>query len=85
MLQQYGFLWIVSTHNSPLNCIISVWAKETKNLWKCCCIPMKDYAGCQEVVKKCVSRWTSAKKATKANPAFSNELNTLLDLRLASC
>lgn len=46
---------------------------------------MKDYAGCREVVKKCVSRWTSAKKATKANPAFSNELNTLLDLRLASC
>ena len=51
----------------------------------CCCIPMKDFVGCQEVVKECVSRWTSAKKATKTDPAFQNELNTLLDLRLASC
>ena len=58
--------------------------KEIENLWELCCIPMKDYYGCYKVLKKAVSRRTSAKKAAKTDPAFQNEFNTLLDLCLIS-
>lgn len=85
LLQWYHLLSIDSAHSSLLNDIISIMVKEIKSLWEPSCIPMKYYCGCLEVLKQCVNRWTRAKKATTADLAFQNELNTLIDHHSVNC
>ena len=73
------------TINSPINDTITVMTKEIRNLWERSGIPMSDYRRCWDIVKQCVTKWTSAKKSEKEEPKFQSNLNTLLDLHPVNC
>ena len=85
VLQRYRHFRSFSAPNSSLNEIVTIITKEVRNLWERAKIPMKDYRGCWDIVKQCISNWTNSRKDIKMDSKFQTELNTLLDFRPVNC
>ena len=81
VLPRYRSLLTVDDAQKSKSDMITTITAEIMPLWESSCIPTKNYRGCWDAVKQCVTMWVDAKQDVKKTPAFQNGLDNLLDLQ----
>ena len=81
VLRRYRSLLTVDDAQQSKSDMSTTITAEIIPLWESSCIPTKNYRGCWDAVKQCVTMWVDAKQDVKKTPAFQNGLDILLDLR----